>query len=208
MKRTTKLIHVMQWLLLCVGLLSVASCATRSPSPRLYVFAPKDDYEAAPARAVEDSAFIVYLSLPRLSPYLDRPHIVTRLSDHEIEASPFHRWGIPLDIMIREMMADSINHLLPDAYVEATARQAWSGPGYRVQTDIIRLDGVPGGEVKLIAQWEITRVGEESEPLTKRLRHYRAQSADTSYGAYVNAIRNTIAALGADVGGQISTFDN
>ena len=181
----------------------LSACAHRSPEPRLYVFAPHEGWRVVAQRGAEESDLIIRIAPVHIPAYLDRPHMVTRVSDHEIETHNFHRWGMPLDVTIQELLAGAIGRSLPEAYVDASPRLEWMGEGYWVQVDIIRLDGVLDGRVELIAQWKVTRTGDQPQAIAQRTSLHQAESESASYEEYVEAICKVVLALGAEIAGVL-----
>ena len=141
--------------------------------------------------------FWIFLALALF--YLDRPQIVTRLSDHEIFADSFHRWGMPLDVLASEILAGSLAGARADADIEVSPLRPMKGPGYLVQVEIVRLDGALGGPVELIARWTLAPAENEREPLAGQLTRHVCASSSKTYEAYVDALRQTLSDLGTTI---------
>ncbi len=182
--------------------LLLAGCAT-SPAPRLYVASPDSGWRTAALRENAPRALTLRLAPVRLPAYLDRPQIVTRLSDHEIQADSFHRWGMPLDVLASEILAGTLAGARADADIEVSPLRPMKGPGYLVQVEVVRLDGTLGGPVELIARWTVAPADNEREPVARQLtRHVRDTSGKT-YEAYVDALRLTLSDLGSAIAQSI-----
>jgi uncharacterized lipoprotein YmbA len=180
-------------------LLLVGGCAT-SPVPDLYVFSADDGWRTVAVRDQAESAYTVRFAPVNLPAYLDRPLLVVREGDMQIRVEQFHRWGIPLSMTVVEILGAAIARDKPDVYVDVVTQRAPPEPGYLVHVDIVRLDGMLGGDVELIAQWRVTRGGSgEREVVTQRLARYKEPTSGKDHAAYVDAIRKVLARMGNDI---------
>jgi len=181
------------------GALLLSGCAS-SPEPRNYVFAPGDGWPNVAARDSSATAYTVRFAPIRLPAYLDRPQIVTRTTATEINVDEFHRWGIPLDMTVAELLGTSLARGLPEAYVDVMPSRTRRADGYLVSVDIVRLDGFLGGPVDLVAQWQVEKTGSTSETvLAPRLARYHYTCADGAHDDYVKAMREVVSALGTSI---------
>ncbi len=180
-------------------LLLAGGCAT-SPNPEMYVFSADDGWRSVAERDQAQSAYTVRFAPVNLPAYLDRPHLVVREGDMQIRAEQFHRWGIPLNMTVVEILGASIARTKPAAYVDVVAQRTPQAPGYLVHVDIVRLDGYLGGQVELIAQWRVTRGGADDRTVVaQRLSRYEEKAAGKDHAAYVEAVRKVIARMGVDI---------
>ena len=182
-----------------LGTLLFSGCAS-SPNPQNYVFAPTDGWRNVAVRDSSTSAFTVRFAPIHLPAYLDRPQIVTRITETEIKVDEFHRWGIPLNVTVTELLGASLARAISEAYVDVRPSRTRRADGYQVAVDIVRLDGFLGGTVELVAQWQVTKTGDTQESvLAPQLARYERECTGTTHEAYVNAIRDVVAALGTDI---------
>ncbi|HMO05600.1 MAG TPA: PqiC family protein [Kiritimatiellia bacterium] len=194
-----KLRHLVITTVSPILLLLAGGCAT-SPAPDLYVFSAEDGWRTVAVRDQAKSAFTVRFAPVNLPAYLDRPLLVVREGDMQIRVEQFHRWGIPLNMTVVEILGASIARDKPDAYVDVVAQRAPPAPGYLVHVDIVRLDGELGGDVELIAQWRVTRGGTgDREVVAQRLARYEEPTSGKNHAAYVDAIRKVLARMGTDI---------
>lgn len=177
-------------------------CAS-SPDPHQYVFSSGEGWKAATSRDVASSKYIIRFAPVRLPAYLDRPQIVTRLSENQINSDEFHRWGIPLDVTIAEILGAGLARYLPEAYIDVLPSRGQKDTGYQIKIDVARLDGILGGTVELIAQWKITREGETADMIAQRLTRYQKDAVNKTYEAYVEAVRLTVAEMAKEMAAVI-----
>ena len=185
--------------LCCLSVVLLLTGCASSPSARRYVFAPKDGWRAVATRDAMISEYSVRLAPVRMPAYLDRPQIVTRVNDAEIKIDQFHRWGIPLDVTVAEILSASIGRAIPEAFVDVLPSRASAHPGYQIRVDVVRLDGVLGGEVELIAQWQINQGVETNRVVAQRLSRHKQKMETKRYEDYVEAVRLNVHALGGEI---------
>ena len=186
--------------LIAGGLL--AGCAT-TPASRLYVFSPRDGWQKVASRDVESSDYTIRFATIKLPPYLDRPQIVTRVSDNEIKVDQFNRWGMPLNQTILELLGGAMAQKLTNAYVDVIPATSRLPLGYLVQVEIVRLDGFLDGPVELIAQWRVQRGGPEPVTIVQKLGRHEQVSSARSHEAYVESIRHLLVEMGEDMAAAI-----
>lgn len=103
----------------------------------------------------------------RLSQVLDRPQIVMQTSDNEIRISDFDRWAEPLNENMASVVVDNLTVLLPGGQILKFPWQITIPITYQVVMDIMRFDGMPGGEAELRARWGILGENGKKVLLTK-----------------------------------------
>ena len=187
----------------------ISGCAHRSPAPRLYVLGAEGGWRSIADRTVSDSNYTVRLIQVRMPDYLDRPNLVTRISDNEIKMESFHRWGMPIDAEFKGRLAGEIAAMLPAAYVETSSRPVKGRDEYGIVVDVMRLDGELGGDVELIAEWTLTRSGDgvDHETIVQRISRHNENAGDPAYEVYVETIGNVISLLGREIAGFIMNLE-
>ncbi len=206
--------NVTRWLpsaFMAAGCVWLAGCAT-SREPQYFLLSDGAPPPAAGVMHLPEPARVIQLSPIRLPAYLDRPQIVTRPAPWQIQTSDFHRWGMPLDGAVTDLLAAVLAGALPAAAV-ATAPPPAAPPAgrrpaaCRVRVEIDRLDGALGGEVVLAARWTVTAEpgapGAEA-PALRRAAHCRQPTSGPGYDAYVQAIGAAVARLGQELAASLS----
>jgi uncharacterized lipoprotein YmbA len=143
-------------LLSCV--LAFSGClggAGKTPATRYYILNSMYSAEnkAQPVAVLKDTS--VGVGPIRLSQVLDRPQIVMQTSDNEIRISDFERWAAPLNENMAGVIVDNLTVLLPGGEILKFPWQITIPITYQVVIDIMRFDGMPGGEAVLRARWGI-----------------------------------------------------
>jgi len=120
-------------------------------------------------RAAAASLGLAVEGLPvHLPEVLQRPQIVTTLGADSLELSPDHRWGNPLDRDVQRVLVEDLALLLgSDRVVAFPYGSRIEGP-FRVEVNVQRCDGRPGGTLALRATWMITRPQGEVAVMVRR----------------------------------------
>lgn len=192
---------------MAAGCVWLAGCAT-SREPQYFLLSGGGPPPDAGVVSLPEPARVIQLLPIRMPAYLDRPQIVTRPAPWQIQTSDFHRWGMPLDVAVTDLLVAVLARELPAAAL-VTAPPAGAAPAgrrpasCRVWVEIDCLDGALGGEVVLAARWTVTAepgsAGDE-QPALRRAAHCRQPTSGPGYDAYVQAIGAAVAQLGKELG--------
>ena len=90
-----------------------------------------------------------------LPDYLDRPQIVTRISDSELRIDDFNHWGENLTYNVNRVLAKNLSLLLSTDNVFIFPWLGSTQVDYQVKVDIIQFNAVPDGKVILDTQWTV-----------------------------------------------------
>jgi uncharacterized lipoprotein YmbA len=144
----------------CVFLLAACS----SPQSSFYTLGPDASLErTGPALPV--TVVVGPVTVPDL---VDRPQLVTRLSDNQVALNEFARWGAPLKSGVAEAIASDLARLLGSDHVSVSAQSVAGTDAYRVRVDIVQFDSRPGdAAVAIDALWTV-RVAGRTALLTGR----------------------------------------
>jgi uncharacterized lipoprotein YmbA len=135
--------------------------------PRLYLLtATAPAAEKAAGFGNTDGAIgIGPLSIPE---YLNRPQLVTRAGDNELQAAAFANWAEPLKQNILRVLAENMTALTGN---EAVYRYPWRvgfAPSHQLQVEVERFDADAYGEAVLSVRWEWT--DQTGQPMMTRKR--------------------------------------
>jgi uncharacterized lipoprotein YmbA len=132
----------------------LAGCATTPPS-KFYIL---DSLPSSGQKKLNftDPGYISLAIWPvELSEYLNRPQIVTRISENELKLADFDKWAEPLEHNISRVLVENLTEQL---HAEAFAIFPWGGSipiDCRIAVDILRFDGNLSGEATLVVRWSI-----------------------------------------------------
>lgn len=182
-------------------LMVLAGCASTPPS-RFYVLSPLPSFGTERQELANERCLAIAIGPIELSAYLDRPQIVTRLSPNELKLAEFDKWAEPLKDNFSRVLAENLSALL---CVDAIAWFPRGGPtpiDYRVEVNVIRLDGNLGGNASLVARWTVY-AEDEGKVLLARKSSFSEAIGAQDYKALVSAQSRMIAALSQEIGDAI-----
>jgi uncharacterized lipoprotein YmbA len=197
MRTQKSLIHVV--VLLVALMLCLYSCAGKSASSTFYVLSslPQPALSAA-----EGSAIGVFpVAMPE---YLDRPQIVTRVSENEIKLDEFSRWAEPLKESFTRALVQNLSSLLNTAKVIKTTESTRFPVALQVWVEVVQFDGTLGGDVVLIVKWGVFEQEGKKLLLGKR-SSYKEPTGAATYEALVAAESKAVGALSREIAEAIKT---
>ena len=126
--------------------------------------------------------------------FLDRPQVVTRKSQNQIEVSEFHRWAGSFPGDFSRVLAKNISILLPTDRVAVYPWGEQFSPTYQIKLEVERFDGRLGERVVLEVTWMVTDQ-EGTNTLLARKSLIEEPVSDKTYEALVVAESNGLATL-------------
>ena len=133
-------------------------CASVPPT-RFYVVTPLD--EKAAVAAPGPGVVVAGVRLPQ---YLERPQLVTRSGDNQLQVEEFHQWGGNLAKDLTRVLAENLSQLLRSDGVVAAPHTLRARPDYRVEVELLRFERAADARVHLTAKWWLLR-GADGTPL-------------------------------------------
>jgi uncharacterized lipoprotein YmbA len=137
------------------------------------------------------------VEIPRL---LNRPQIVSRKNQSEIEMAEFHQWGGSYKEELIQSLTDNLSSLLKTENIEQYPWKFSFKPQYQVRINIERFDGQLGKNVTLKARWRLLK--NNKEVLVKRAVINTPVSGN-SYNAYVSAQSKALITLSRQIAAKI-----
>lgn len=171
----------------------VAACSTTPPVAYYTLNTLPEMQQEIPAAVMGDTIAIGVgpVEFPK---FLDRPQIVTRKSQNQIEVSEFHRWAGSLPGDFSRVLAKNISILLPTDRVAVYPWGEQFSPTYRIKLDVEQFDGRLGERVVLDVTWKVTDQ-EGTNQLLVRKSLIEEPVSDKNYEALVVAESNALATL-------------
>ncbi len=126
--------------------------------------------------------------------FLDRPQMVTRKSQNQVEVSEFHRWASSLPGDFSRVLAKNISVLLPTDRVAVFPWGDQFSPTYRIKLDVEQFDGQLGEQVVLSVIWSVVGQG-GSNKLIVRKSLIEESVKTNDYEGLVAAQSNTLVTL-------------
>lgn len=190
MNRTTYHIAAV---IITLSMLFMAGCAPTPPPTYFQLEEPANIQLSGIERGV--AVGVGPLNLPS---YLDRPQIVTRATEHQLELSEFNRWAEPLKESILRVIAVNLSNKLESTRIFGIPRRNSGVPlEFKVEINIARFDGRLGGEVLLVARWILTDL--KSQVISTKVSIITEQSSGDGYDALIQAQNMTLRALSDEI---------
>ncbi|WP_296223793.1 PqiC family protein [Ralstonia sp. UBA689] len=160
----------------CAVAAAMLMTACASPEPTLHTLS------ARPA-TVDTVRFerAFRLSGVRVPDRLDKPQIVLRTSDSEVQALELQRWAAPFGAELRDALSANLANALSAVDVGGGAAPA-GVPLYRITTDMRSYDARPGQRVTALLTWRVTRDAATRGPATSALTCQTALTEPVSGG--------------------------
>ena len=133
-----------------------------------------------------------------LPEFLDRPQIVTRKSQNQLEISEFHRWAASFPRDFSRVLAKNISTLLPTDRVALYPWDDTFSPTYQIKLEVEQFDGQLGEQVFLRVIWAV--VGQEgANELVVRKTVIEEPVLTNDYEGLVAAKSNALATFSREI---------
>ena len=150
------------------------------------------------------AAYEILVGPVTLPETLDRPQLVTRVTDTRVSVLEQQRWAAPLKSEVPRVLAANLNQLLPDAAVTVEPQPSTGRPLWRVAVEIQRFDATPGSDVTIEALWSI-QAGTGTEPKVG-YSVLREPVSGPGYDALVAAHTGAITALSREIAAAVQVL--
>jgi len=171
----------------------VAACSSTPPVAYYTLNTLPEMQQEIPA-AVMDDTLAIGVGPVEFPKFLDRPQIVTRKSQNQIEVSEFHRWAGSFPGDFSRVLAKNISILLPSDRVAVYPWGDQFSPTYRIKLAVQQFDGQLGERVVLDVTWMVTDQ-EGTKKLVVRKSLIEEPVSDKTYEALVVAESNALVTL-------------
>jgi len=187
-----------------MSLLGACAAGTSAPS-RFYLMSPLSSPKAEIRASAGDRCIAVGVGPVEIPAYLDRPQIVTRVSNNEVSLAEFDRWAEPLTDNIPRVLAENISSLLCAEPINVFPWRESAPVHYQVIVEVLRMDGDLGGRAFLLTRWAILEERKKS-PAVARRTSYSEPVEGKDYEALVSAQSRLLEALSGDIAGAIKSL--
>ena len=179
----------------------LAACSSTPPVAFYTLNTLPERQQEIPA-AVMDDTIAIGVGPVEFPKFLDRPQIVTRKSQNQIEVSEFNRWAGSFPGDFSRVLAKNISILLPTDRVAVYPWGDQFSPAYRVKLEVKQFDGQLGEHVVLDVTWTVTDE-EGTNKLLARKSLIEEPVLDETYEALVVAESNALATLSQAISEEI-----
>jgi uncharacterized lipoprotein YmbA len=138
--------------------------------------------------------------------YLNRPQIVIRQNQNELELDEFHRWAGPLKENFSSVLEENLSILLSSGRIAVFPWSRFVPTDYQVAVRVIRFDGKPGESASLVARWSILKK-QAKEVLVVESSSFTEPTGKHGYKALVSAQSRTVEALSREIAAAIKEIE-
>jgi uncharacterized lipoprotein YmbA len=184
--------------------LALAGClGGQSPSTNFYMLSPLSPSTAEESAVSAEARIHVGLETVVIAEYLNRNEIILNLDNTIYQLAEFNQWAEPLDANLTRVLEENLTNLLQDASIEVFMASESSIPlDYRLEVDMLRLDGNLGDQVRMVVQWALLET-EEDELILMRRSRYQESTADETVKELVLAESRMVENLSRDMAATI-----
>ncbi|MGH8610501.1 MAG: PqiC family protein [Gammaproteobacteria bacterium] len=172
-------------------------CFRNTAPIRFYMLRPLTPAESPQAAIPRtDRGPVIGLGPIRLSDYLDRPQIVTAVSEQEYRLAEDHRWAERLDQTLTRVMAENLSVLVPTERVVFHPWPHQQKVDAQVTVNIQEFHVDAAGQVRLAAQWAVRR---GDKMLVTRKSSCRLAASGADYAKIVDAQSQCVGQLSREI---------
>ena len=184
--------------------LALAGCLGGPSGPtNFYMLSPLSPSQAGTAAASAEGRIRIGLVTVVVPEYLNRNEIVVNLDNTVYRLAEFNQWAEPLNNNLTRVLEENLTNLLRGDSIDVFLASDSSIPAdYRLEVDVLRLDGNFGGQVALISQWALLET-EEGGLMLMRRSEYQELAADQTVKELVLAQSRVIEKLSRDIAAAI-----
>ncbi|MEJ2284980.1 MAG: PqiC family protein [Desulfobacterales bacterium] len=189
--------------LILLPLVLAACLGGRSAPTHFYMLSPFGPPQAGTSPATKEARFHIGLETVVVAEYLNRNQIVINLDNTAYRLAEFDQWAEPLSNNLTRVLQQNLTNLLRDDSIDVFVASQSSIPfDYRLEIDVIRLDGNLADQATLVAQWALLE-GEEDNLKLIRRSQYQEPAADNTYKALVLAKSRAVEKLSREIAADI-----
>ena len=198
------ILHRQKHIAIIVLALALAGCfGGQSPPTSFYMLSPVNPSQAGTLAATAEGRIHIGLTTVAVPEYLNRSEIVINLDNTVYQLAGFSKWAEPLGDNLTRVLEESLSNLLHDNSIDVfLASDSSILPDYRLEVDVLRLDGNLGDQVTLVAQWALLGDAKGDLILMQRLE-YQETAVDNTYKELVLAQSRTVDKLSRDIAAAI-----
>jgi uncharacterized lipoprotein YmbA len=191
-------------LVIMICWLALTGCLGGPSGPtNFYMLSPLSPSQAGTSAATAEGRIRIGLVTVVVPEYLNRNEIVVNLDNTVYRLAEFNQWAEPLNNNLTRVLEENLTNLLRGDSIDVFLASDSSIPAdYRLEVDVLRLDGNLGGQVALISQWALLET-EDGGLILMRRSEYQELAADQTVKELVLAQSRMIEKLSRDIAALI-----
>lgn len=198
--------HFRLWvvIILCTLWVVLSGC-TSSPTSRFYLLSSMAATGPEIKPSTEDRCLSIGIGPISIPHYIDRPQIVTRGASNEFTLAEFDRWGEPVGENLKRTLAENLSSLLCTKTIVFFPWRGGIPIDYRIEMEVLRLDGSLGGNVSLDAWWMVSS-GDGKKILAYKRSILTEAVGGQNYRSLVDAHSRVLGALSREIAETLKTL--
>ena len=204
MKMKNGLIRIMAILVLGALWMVHSGCAS-SPPTRFYALSSLGTAVQEIKPLADDGCLSLGIGPIKIPDYLNQTKIVTREVPNEITLAEFDRWAEPLGDNLTHVLAKNLSSLICTTTIVLFPGRGESPFVYRIEMELLRLDGSLGGDVSLEAWWMVLS-GDGKKMVINKQTTFTEAAAGKDYNSFVSAQSRAVGRLSAEIAEAIKTL--
>lgn len=189
-----------------IAAIAISGCTVLAPQPdraKYFVLAPVQNEGGVGqlANAAAGKSFAIGVGPVTIPRYLERPEVVTRVSETELSVSDTDRWAEPLETSAASVLRRDLSRQLARAQIISFPWPLKRRIDYRVKVDFHSLECTVAGNAVVDATWTIQN-GTDGSTVQSGSTRFTAPSGKDERSASA-ALSRGIAQVSADIARQL-----
>jgi hypothetical protein len=182
------------YVLVSILIVLLYGCMGKSQPSRFYALAPISMQEDVKKETSVEHPRVIVLRSVSIPDYLDRPQLVTRNSQNELDVADYNRWGGSFNRDIKTVLTENLSTLLSQDQITVVSAE-WDIPeDYWLAVDIRRFDVMPDNTLLLKAGWTLASRDGKRVSLLREI-HFSEPINGIDYPAKVAAMSRAMERL-------------
>jgi uncharacterized protein len=204
MKMKNGLIRILAIITLGVVLAIHFGCASSPPS-RFYLLSSVDTAPPGMKPSAEEPCISLGIGPVKMPDYLEQTKIVTRGEGNQLTLAEFDRWAELLKDNLTRVLAKNLSTLLCTKTIVLFPWRGGTPIDYRIEMEVLRLDGSLGGNVTLEAWWMVLS-GDGKKMVFSKKSTFTEAVTGKDYNSLVSAQSRTVGLLSSEIAQAIKTL--
>ena len=181
-----------------------SGCAS-SPPTRFYALSPSATTVQEIKPSADDGCLSFGIGPIKIPNYLNQPKIVTWKGSNELTGAEFDNWAERLEDNLTRVLAKDLSNLVCTKTIVLFPWRGKIALDYRIEMEVLRLDGSLGGDVTLEAWWMVLSGDGKKMRLNKKSTFTEA-AAGKDYNSLVSAESRAVGLLSSEIAEAIKTL--
>jgi len=193
---------MLKYTLFSVAIALLAGCISSGPKTQYYSLFATVQGEAVGKYSLAQQAHTFGIGPVLLPEYLDNPSVISLDSTHQLRVSGYNAWAGDLESSIARVLSTDLARLWDIDGVWAFPWDSRARPDYQVRLVLGKFDGARGGEVQLMARWQVFDQLEREQVYVGNAS-FKSVSNDESVDAYVSVLNSLLGQLAEAIAASV-----